>query len=124
MSEEITENTQEIITASVKSKKKSAPQVVGPINDGMIGVATKKTASKKPVAKKSSAVQKKTASTSKESKPETVAIYSERNMTWNGVGKVYRGYNIVTKEEAAQWLTRAQCREATPQEVAKEFGLD
>ena len=53
---------------------------------------------------------------------EKVAVYSTKNVTWNGVGKVYRGYNIVTKEVADQWLTRSHIRIATPAEVAQEFG--
>lgn len=53
---------------------------------------------------------------------EKVAVYSSRNATWNGVGKVYRGYNIVTKEQSDQWLKRDHVRLATPEEVAKEFG--
>jgi dsRNA-specific ribonuclease len=52
-----------------------------------------------------------------------VAIHSTRNVTWEGVGKVYIGYNIVTPENADKWLTRNHTRLATPQEVAKEFGL-
>lgn len=52
---------------------------------------------------------------------DKVAVYSTRNVTWNGVGKVYRGYNIVTKDEAEQWLKRDHIRIATPEEVAKEF---
>lgn len=59
----------------------------------------------------------------KEDKPEKLAIYSSRNVTWNGVGKVYIGYNIVTQEQADKWLTRDHTRLATPEEVAKEFGL-
>jgi hypothetical protein len=52
----------------------------------------------------------------------TVAIYSDRNVSWNGVGKIEKGYNIVTKENAAKWLTRRHVREATPEEVASEYG--
>lgn len=52
---------------------------------------------------------------------EKVAIYSSKNVTWSEVGKVYRGYNIVTKDQAAKWLTRDHTRLATPEEVAKEF---
>jgi hypothetical protein len=68
----------------------------------------------------------------KPSKPKTskkkdedkiVAVFSTKNVTWNGVGKVYRGYNIVTQEEADLWVTRSHIRVATPEEVAKEFGL-
>jgi hypothetical protein len=52
---------------------------------------------------------------------EKVAIHSTKNVTWSEVGKVYRGYNIVTKEQADRWLTRDHIRLATPEEVAKEF---
>lgn len=52
-----------------------------------------------------------------------VAIFSEKNMHWNGVGGISKGYNIVTKEAANMWLTRKAVREATPQEVANHYGL-
>lgn len=55
-------------------------------------------------------------------KEDTVAIHSTRNVTWNEVGKVYRGYNIVSKSAAEKWLTRDHIRSATPEEVAREFG--
>jgi hypothetical protein len=55
-------------------------------------------------------------------KVEKVAIFSTKNVTWGSVGKVYRGYNIVSKDEAEHWLTRSHIRLATPEEVAKEFG--
>lgn len=66
--------------------------------------------------------------TKKKAKPEEdsekiIAVFSTKNVTWNGVGKVNRGYNIVTQEEADQWATRSHIRIATPQEVAKEYGL-
>lgn len=67
---------------------------------------------------------KKPANTVKSSKQkDTVAVHSTRNVTWPGVGKVYNGYNIVTKDAADKWVTRDHIRLATPQEVAQEFGL-
>ena len=51
-----------------------------------------------------------------------VALFSERNIFWNGVGEVVKGYNIVTKEVSAKWLTHDKVRIATPQEVAKHYG--
>lgn len=54
-------------------------------------------------------------------KSETVAIHSSRNMSWEGVGTIQKGYNIVTSVQAEQWLTRKQVRSATPQEVAQEY---
>jgi hypothetical protein len=54
---------------------------------------------------------------------EKVAIFSTKNVSWEGVGKVNKGYNIVTKELADKWLTRSHVRTATPKEVAEEYGL-
>jgi hypothetical protein len=51
-----------------------------------------------------------------------VALFSERNIFWNGVGEVVKGYNIVTKEVSEKWLTHSKVRIATPQEVAKHYG--
>lgn len=54
---------------------------------------------------------------------DKVAVYSSRNVSWQGVGKVSKGYNIMTKDKAEQWLTRDHIRIATPEEVAKEYGI-
>ena len=54
---------------------------------------------------------------------DKVAVFSEKNMNWNGIGRVSPGYNIVTKEAAEKWLTRKGIREATPKEVAAHYGL-
>lgn len=65
----------------------------------------------------------------KEFKKETstpegrIAVYSEKNMNWVGVGSVTKGYNIVTKEASDKWLTRKGIREASPEEVASHYGL-
>ena len=60
-------------------------------------------------------------------KPESqngdkVAIYSTSNVRWGEVGVVYKGYNIVTKDQAEKWLTRPHVREATPEEIQKALG--
>jgi hypothetical protein len=55
-------------------------------------------------------------------KKATVAIYSDRNVSWSGVGTISKGYNIVEKDQAEKWLTRKHVREATPEEVASEYG--
>lgn len=60
--------------------------------------------------------------TNKEDKTST-AIHSTKNVSWAGVGTVKRGYNIVSEEAAEKWLTRNHIRIATPQEVAREYGL-
>jgi hypothetical protein len=53
---------------------------------------------------------------------EKFALYSNRNIHWNGVGTLEKGYNIVTKEASVKWLTHKSVREATPQEIAKHYG--
>jgi len=64
----------------------------------------------------------------KDIKPEQglgdkVAIYSTKNVRWEEAnGAVYRGVNIVTKDQAAKWLTRSHIRTATPEEVQKVLG--
>lgn len=100
---------EETVIAPEEPKKAQHLDAVG---NGAIGVKTVEKAEKKTEAKAKKA----------EPKDETVAIYSTRNVTWQGVGKVFFGYNIVTKEQADQWLTRTHVRLATPEEVAKEFG--
>jgi hypothetical protein len=55
---------------------------------------------------------------------DKVAVFSTRNVSWPEIGsKVNRGYNIVKKEAADRWVTKDFIRLATPEEVAKEFGL-
>jgi hypothetical protein len=104
---------EEAAQAVVEAPAYQAPeevQALGSVADGVIGATTAPKEFKKP-AKKTS-----------ESKKETIALYSTKNVTWSEVGKVYRGYNIVEKDAAEKWLTRPHIRIATPEEVAKEFG--
>lgn len=54
---------------------------------------------------------------------DKIAIYSEKNMNWVGVGAVKKGYNIVTREASDKWLTRKGIREASSEEVASHYGL-
>jgi hypothetical protein len=63
-----------------------------------------------------------TGNTPEAEEKETVAIYSTKNVSWPGVGKVLKGYNIVTKTNSEKWLQRTHVRTATPEEVARSFG--
>ena len=59
----------------------------------------------------------------KKDKPsEKIALYSIKNLHWNGVGDLERGYNIVSKEDSEKWLVRKDVRIATADEVAKFYG--
>jgi hypothetical protein len=105
--EEAKESESENVISSDKAA--TSPNLSVTSNEeNVIGSAS---ADKKEVARPIAAVEK-----------DTVAVYSTRNVTWSGVGKVYRGYNIVTKEAAEKWLKRDHIRIATPEEVARDFG--
>ena len=64
---------------------------------------------------------KKTTETLKE-EAEKVALFSEKNLHWLGVGNIKKGYNVVKEEAAKLWLQRKGVREATPEEVATYYG--
>jgi hypothetical protein len=95
-------------TTATGGKKKAT---VGTVNNGAIG--TTKIEDKK----------KTDQSSEPGIKADMVAVFSTRNVLWQGVGSISKGYNIFSKSEADQWLTRGHVRLATPQEVAQEYGL-
>jgi hypothetical protein len=105
---EAPETTNAITTADL-SRGSGTAQAVGQVVNGVIGV----TQVERKVEQPSTIVKKSN---------KTVAIHSTKNVSMPGVGKVYRGYNIVTPEQAEKWLTRDHIRIATPEEVAREFG--
>jgi hypothetical protein len=51
-----------------------------------------------------------------------VCIFSNKNATWNNVGKVYRGHNLVTQQQADFWIKKHFIRMSTEEEAVKEFG--
>jgi hypothetical protein len=51
-----------------------------------------------------------------------VALWSNKNIRWTGIGSLSKGYNIVTKEASEKWLNKDGIRSATPEEVATYFG--
>lgn len=108
----VVEEPKDVITSGSQRPGKKSEEVAGitAVANGVIGTGSVKPKPKNVVKQ--------------QDKPEVekVAIYSSKNVTWTNVGKVYRGYNIVTKDQADKWLTRDHVRIATPQEVAQEFG--
>ena len=54
--------------------------------------------------------------------PEKIALYSSKNIHWNGLGALTVGYNIVSKEASEKWITRKAVRIAQPEEVASYYG--
>lgn len=105
-------NTNETENTPVLDKKLKTKEAIGSIPSGAIGI---KKAENKPSKTKSVKSNK--------AKPETVAIHSTKNVFWPEVGRVFSGYNIVDKEASEKWLTRSHIRIASPEEVAREFGV-
>jgi hypothetical protein len=58
----------------------------------------------------------------KTQKEEMVALHSTKNVVWENVGKLAKGYNIVSKDKSEKWLSRGHVRLASPDEVAREYG--
>lgn len=98
--------------AVVAQEEKLEQQKLAPVENGAIGSVKEPKPAPKPKTK-----------TEKTPIVEKVAILSEKNISWSGVGKVYKGINIVKPEVAEKWLEKPYIRTATPEEVAKEFGL-
>lgn len=87
-------------------------EAVKQINNGIIGTGTLIPVVKE---KKNKEVTKK--------QYDMVAIFSSKNVSWEGVGSVIKGYNIVPRGSVEKWLSRDHIREATPEEIAEEYGL-
>lgn len=55
--------------------------------------------------------------------PTKTAVYSDKNILVEGLGKINKGYNIFPKDVADSWLSKNFVRLATPEEVAEEYGV-
>lgn len=51
-----------------------------------------------------------------------VALWSEKNLRWNLVGYLNRGFSFVSKEDADKWLGLRGVREASPEEIKAHYG--
>lgn len=58
----------------------------------------------------------------KDQPEDKVALYSTRNIHWNGLGSLAVGYNIVSKEASEKMVTHKAVRIASPEEVASYYG--
>jgi hypothetical protein len=108
---EVLETNKENVINSKGTAKKGGTRKPGlaPVKNGALG---------------SSKVEKINKEVKISAKPEVekIALHSTKNVYWDGLGEIKKGYNIVRKDRAEKWLTRSHVREATPEEVAKEFG--
>jgi hypothetical protein len=109
--EVITSKSADAVVESAEPTTKDVPGLA-PVENGVIGTGK--------VTKKAPAPKPKKAE--KTSTPETVAIFASRNLVWPGFGKITKGYNIVSKEAADQWLTLETVRLAEPSEIKATLG--
>jgi hypothetical protein len=109
----VSDSHADLITAKATKKRSDGggTDFVGTIETGAIGVT--KSTPKNKTAKKAAP---------KTEKVVTIALHSTKNVVWEGVGKISTGYNILPKAVAEKWLTRSHVREATPEEIAREYG--
>jgi hypothetical protein len=106
---EVTETTTEPVEATLEAEEE-VPALV-PVANGVIGAGS---------AKKSK--PKKKAAPAAAPEGEKVAVLSSRNMVWQGVGKLLKGYNFVSKDDAEKWLTLEAVKLATPEEIKSNLG--
>jgi len=107
--EELSENNL-VLSTTVKDKGHEPKSATKSNSGGVVTTATADNFTNKEFKKE-------------EPKGDKLAIFSEKNVAWSSVGRISKGYNIVTKEAAKMWLTRKGIREASPSEVASHYGL-
>lgn len=98
-------------TVIVAPEPVEAAPAITAVDGGVIGTGkvAKKAAAPK-VAKPASNVEEK------------VALLASRSVHWLGLGKLQKGYNIVSKQDAEQWVTLPTVRLATPEEIKTFLG--
>lgn len=112
----VNEDGQKVIAGSTKKDNPKPKSNLSPKNDG--GAISSRSADN-ALAKKTAPKEEKSLKTKE---PEKIAVWSNKNIRWTGVGTLTHGYNIVTKEAAEKWLNREGIRKATPEEIATYYG--
>jgi cell division protein FtsN len=80
-----------------------------------------KTATKKTTTKKTTTSSTKT-KPKEDPKPTQVAVYSSGKVAHPALGRLDKGYNIVTPAQADEWMKLSnKVRMATPEEVAAAY---
>lgn len=105
-----TETEDDGVITSGGGKGSEEKPALTPVENGVIGSGTTK-ATKKAAPK-----------AAPKPKTDKVALFSDRNLVWQGLGKIVKGYNFVEKDAAPQWLTLEGVREATPEEIKTTLG--
>lgn len=80
-----------------------------------------KTAAKKTTTKKTTTSSTKT-KPKEDPKPTQVAVYSSGKLAHPALGRLDKGYNILTPAQADEWIKLSnKVRMATPEEVAAAY---
>lgn len=115
---ESTEVVENISTEEVEStsKQESKEAVVESKFDKLAKIADDKPL-KKTEEKTSKKVEEKV------EKSKDIAVFSTGNLYKHGLGEISKGYTILSPEKAKAWIEAVpyKVREATPQEVAKQY---
>lgn len=116
VAEAISDSDSKVIGSRTTSGNKKTKRVaaVDSVSNGVIGSSVKTVE-----------IVEKEAASANQVKEETVAVYSTKNVHWDGVGRVNTGYNILSASIADKWIKARphHVRIANPEEVAKEFGI-
>ena len=107
--EAIEQNGGAVITTNTVSPSGKKTEGIKPVSNGVIGanLPENKPGNPEPVVSK-----------------DKVALYSQKNLSWVGVGRLEHGYNFVKKEVAEKWLKHKAVRAATPEEIASHYGVE
>ena len=98
------------VNKTVKENQEETQQKIAP---------KKKTTTKKTTT---SSTKKETSKPKRDSKPTQVALYSSGKLAHPALGRLDKGYNIVTPTQADEWMKISnKVRMATPEEVAAAY---
>lgn len=101
-----------VIGSGSTSPKPTEKAAIAPVANGVIGSGKSKVEKKADAKPKAASAEK----------VEKVALFANRNIVWQGVGKIVKGYNLVDESTVSKWLTLEGVRKVTPQEVKTVLG--
>lgn len=102
--------TENVIGSGTTSPKPTEKAAITPVANGVIGSG------------KSAAPKKVTPKVTATNNAQKAALFSNRNVVWQGVGKIVKGYNFVDALTVEKWLTLEGVRKVNPQEVKEVLG--
>lgn len=105
----VEDKSNNVITGVSSGGSDEAPAIT-PVENGVIGSGSVKKTKKEVKPQKPATTA------------ETVALFSDSNVVWQGLGKLVKGYNIVPKDAAEKWITLATVRAASPEEIKSKLG--